>query len=446
MAPLVGGALLGRFWWGSVFLITVPLAAIAFVTGWTALPHRAGENDQPVDQPGGVLSAVMISALIFGINVLAQGNATAVLPWALFGVSLLAAVLFVIRERSAERNGQNPIWPLSLFKLPTFSVALVAGIVAFGGLIGAMFIGQQFTQNVLGYSALAAGASILPLGVMSVVAASPASRLLTSRGSRLVFGSGLLIITLGFLVMLLFWKPGASFVWVFLAYFLIGTGVGFAGPASARALTGSVVVTRAGLGSAANDLTRDFGGAIFQATLGAILSIQYASFFTTAMRGNAQAGTDVAQTLSQSFAGAREVAAQYPAYAPQIIAAARLAFAQGSQAALFVGVLAAASGAVLTFVLFPNKVKEDAIYAQVARASKEALAATRVQETEAAAGATTALDGHAAGGTTGITGVTGLPSDGHGHGGGGVVGASGSERGALEHERLDGDGRSAAQS
>lgn len=263
LAPIVGGALLGRFWWGSVFLITVPLAALAFVTGWTSIPRRTGENDQRVDQPGGLLSVVMISTLIFGINVLAQGGGAGLLPWVLFGVCLLASIMFIARERRAERNGQNPIWPLSLFKLPTFTVALVAGIVAFGGLIGAMFIGQQFSQNVLGYSALAAGASIPPLGIMSVVAASLASRLLTARGPRLVFGSGLLITALGFLVMMLFWKPGASFLWVFLAYFLIGTGVGFAGPASARALTWSVVVTRAGLGSAANDLMRDFGGAFF---------------------------------------------------------------------------------------------------------------------------------------------------------------------------------------
>lgn len=84
-----------------------------------------------------------------------------------------------------------------------------------------------------------------------------------------------------------------------------------------------------------------------------------------------------------------------------------------------------------------------AIYAQVVRASEATLAAAHVQETEAAVGATTARDGNDARGTTG---VTGLPSDGHGHSGGGAVEASGSERGALEYERLDGDGRSAAQS
>lgn len=152
----------------------------------------------------------------------------------------------------------------------------------------------------------------------------------------------------------------------------------------------------------------------------------------------------MAQTLSRSFAGAREVAAQYPAHAPQIIAAARLAFTQGSQTALLIGVVAAAMGAFLTFALFPSKAREDTIYAQVALASAQASAAVQAQE-DTTAGVNMSADTNS---PTGVAGVTSAPSP--DRVAGGVVRSddpgSGASSGALGHEQLDDAGRSAAPS
>jgi hypothetical protein len=135
---------------------------------------------------------------------------------------------------------------------------------------------------------------------------------------------------------------------------------------------GSVPVARAGMGSASNDLQRDFGGALFQAVMGTLLAVAYTSYFTKAFAGlppqqAQQLSQQAAATISQSFTGAEEVAKQFPqAQAEQLIAAAQQAFVDGKTAAILFAVLASLIGLVLVWFLYPNKQDEEATYARVA--------------------------------------------------------------------------------
>ena len=157
LGPLVSGFLLERFEWGSVFLVTLPLAVGRAVMAWRFVPAHVNETTEAVDNLGGILSALLVGTLILAIN-FAPGARTWG-PWSL-GLAIIAiaaAVAFVIRQRRAA----NPLYDLDIAARPTFWVAAVAGIIVFGSLMGAMFIGQQYLQNVLGYSTFEAGAAIL---------------------------------------------------------------------------------------------------------------------------------------------------------------------------------------------------------------------------------------------------------------------------------------------
>jgi EmrB/QacA subfamily drug resistance transporter len=352
LGPLVAGALLEHFWWGSVFLVTLPLAVVALVLALKYVPSHVNEAVDRVDNLGGILSALMVGALILGINFLPVPDKSTV-AIGLLVVAGAAALAFVIRQRRVK----NPLYDLDVAARRIFWVAAVGGIIVFGSLMAAMFIGQQFLQNVLGYDTLEAGASILPAAVLMVIVAPRSAKLVQARGARFTLLLGYAFCFLGFLTMLLLWDSNSPYWQVGLAYALVGIGVGFAGTPASHSLTGSVPVRRAGMASATADLQRDLGGAIMQSILGALLTAGYAAAFATAI-ANAPNGssvsTSVQSQLTKSFASAANTAQQYPQYSKQIISAAQSSFIDGADWAYVAGIVAILLGAALVFFLFPK--------------------------------------------------------------------------------------------
>jgi MFS family permease len=157
LGPLISGALLEQFDWGSVFLVTLPLVAIALPMAWVFVPSHVNETTEPVDNVGGILSAVLVGTLILSINFMPVPNEQA-LAFGLLAVAVAALLAFAIRQRRAR----NPLYDLHVAARPTFWVAGSAGIIIFGSLMGAAFISQQYLQNVLGYSTIEAPRSFRP--------------------------------------------------------------------------------------------------------------------------------------------------------------------------------------------------------------------------------------------------------------------------------------------
>ena len=155
LGPLLSGLLLESFEWGSVFLVTIPLAVGALYMAWKHVPAHVSESTDPVDNLGGVLSAIMIGALVVGLNFITVPNLQT-LAIGLFVVAGVGLVLFVLRQQRAK----NALYDLTVAARKTFWVAAVAGIIVFGSLMGIAFINQQYLQNVLGYDTLQAGAAI----------------------------------------------------------------------------------------------------------------------------------------------------------------------------------------------------------------------------------------------------------------------------------------------
>jgi Na+/melibiose symporter-like transporter len=227
--------------------------------------------------------------------------------------------------------------------------------------MGAMFIGQQFLQNVLGYSTLDAGLAILPAALLMVIVAPRSAKLVETRGARFTLLIGYVFCVLGFLTMLLLWKEDISYWKVGLGYALIGTGVGFAGTPASHSLTGSVPVRRAGMASGTADLQRDLGGAIMQSIFGALLTAGYAAAAGAAIASSSEGAKvteNVQGELTKSFSSAADVAQQYPHYSQQIIAAAKSSFLQGDELAYAAGIVAILLGAGLVYFFFPKRDEE----------------------------------------------------------------------------------------
>ena len=362
LGPVLAGALLEEFWWGSVFLLSLPLAAVALVMALIFVPAHVNEATDPVDNLGGILSVVLVAALVLSIN-FAPVPDKGTLALGLGAIALAALVAFLLRQRRAA----NPLYDLKVASRRVFWVAATAGVIVFGTLMGAMFIGQQFQQNVLGYSTFEAGLSILPAAACMVVVAPRSAKLVEARGARFTLLAGYLFCFLGFLTMLLLWNEGISYWRIALAYSLVGIGVGFAGTPASHSLTGSVPVQRAGMASGTADLQRDLGGAIMQSILGALLTAGYAAAVGAAIASSPdkEKVTDgVAAQLTKSFAGAEEIAEQNPQYASQITAAAKESFLDGADWAYTAGIVAILLGAALVFLRFPRADEEKALLAR----------------------------------------------------------------------------------
>ena len=361
LGPLCSGILLEHFWWGSVFLLTLPLAAIALAMAVVLVPSHVNESTESVDHLGGVLSIVLVGALVLGINFAAVPNETALIV-GLFAVAAAGLVAFYIRQRRAA----NPLYDLDVAARPTFWVAGCAGLIVFGSLMGSMYIGQQFLQNVLGYSTVDAGLAILPAVFFMVLVAPRSAKLVEARGARFTLLLGYVFVLLGFLTMLLLWKENIDYWKVGLGYAFVGIGVGFAGTPASHSLTGSVPVKRVGMASGTADLQRDLGGAIMQSIFGALLTAGYAAAAGAAVAASGKNVNNQVQTeLTKSFSSAADTASRYPtSVQDQIIASAKTAFLQGDQWAYLAGIIAVLLGATLVFFMFPKRADEKRLLAK----------------------------------------------------------------------------------
>jgi MFS family permease len=365
LGPLISGLFLSWWWWGSVFLVTLPLILLAIPLVRKVVPAHVNETTDPVDNLGGILSALLVGGFILAINFATVPGAGA-LVLSLTAIGLAALIGFVIRERRVK----DPLYDLSVAARPIFWVAACAGIIVFGSLMGAMFIGQQFLQNVLGYSTVESGLAILPAAVFMVLLAPRSAKLVEAKGARFTLLFGYVFVLLGFVTMLALWRDGAQYWSVGLGYAFVGAGVGLAGTPASHSLTGAVPVTRAGMASGTADLQRDLGGAIMQSIMGALLTAGYASSVSQLIAASPESEKVTAQVqseLAKSFSSAENTAQQYPQYADAIIQGAKESFVAGQDWAYIAGIVAVLLGAAIVAWKFPKADREKELLAQYRR-------------------------------------------------------------------------------
>lgn len=354
MASVAGSVLAGFvltiWWWGSAFLLAAPIAAVALVLVAIYVPSHVEESTEPVDHLGGVLSTLAVAALVLGIStVFAPGETTS------GGTLLVVGALLLTAFSWRQLRAAYPLYDLHVARRRMFWVPATGGTIVFGSLMGALFVGQQYLQNILGYSTLQAGLAVIPSAVGLLVCSPLSARLLEARGSRTTMLLGYGLVLVGFLTTLL-WNPTTPYALIGFGFLAIGSGAAFAMTPASRALTESTPVHRVGMASATSDLQRDLGGAIMQSILGAILAAGFAASFRHQIRESAQASQisdSVTHALQASYASALRVAEQYPQYKAQIIEGATNSLVMGAWAAYLVGAIAIVIGTIVVAVFLP---------------------------------------------------------------------------------------------
>lgn len=365
IGPVIAGALLEYFWWGSVFLIGVVPAVAALVLVLRTIPAHVQESTEPVDHVGGVLTVFMVALFVLGLGTITQPQ-TFTLALIMIAVAIILTVTFIIHEGRTP----YPLYNLTFAKRTLFWIPALGGMIAFGTLVGAMFIGQQFLQNVLGYSTFYAGLAVVPMALGMMAIAPISARCDVSLGSRTTMLLGYTAIFPAFILMLVAWRESTPYWQVGIAYLLVGIGAGLVLTPASRSLTSSVPVAGVGMASGTTDLQRDFGGAVMQALLGSLLTAGYAGSMLSQIGASPEASTitqDTENALQRSFASAESIAAQYPQYADAITSAAKVSFLTGANWAYAAAALAIFLGAVLVALRFPGKDKETALLAQYAQ-------------------------------------------------------------------------------
>ncbi|WP_395296426.1 DHA2 family efflux MFS transporter permease subunit [Kitasatospora hibisci] len=271
IGPITGGVLIEHFWWGSVFLINVPIVIVALIAMVLLVPESKDPNPGRLDPVGVLLSIIGLVALIFGIikgGELADFTSPEAWVPMLVGAAALAAFVWF------ERRTAHPALDVTWFRNRVFSASVAVVGVVFFALMGVSFFGVFYTQSVRGYSALQAGVLMLPLAVAQLLFA-PRARLVVDRfGVRATCAGGMALIAVGFLGYLLLDTDTPIWVLVVLGL-LMGSGMAHVMPPVTVAIMGSLPREKAGAGSAINNTFRQVGGSLGVAVLGAVLSTVY---------------------------------------------------------------------------------------------------------------------------------------------------------------------------
>lgn len=351
LGPVIGGWLLERFWWGSVFLVNVPVAAVAIIVGWPLVPESKDPYATPLDPMGAGLSIAALVTLVYGIIEAPQNGWTDPITLGAFGIAAILTVAFI----RWERRSPHPMLRMEFFRNPRFSAASAAIMLVFFALFGSVFLLTQHLQFVLGYTPLEAGVRILPVTAL-VVAAPLSARLVERIGTKIVVATGLLIVATA-LTLLSTVDLASGYGVVAASIAVLGAGMGFTMAPATESIMGSLPLAKAGVGSAMNDTTRQVGGALGVAVLGSILASRYGVAIEPALQG---LPPQVAQAASDSIGAATTIAAQLGARGEGLVMAARSAFLEGMGDAVLVGAGIAAVGVVLVLLFLPARARSRA--------------------------------------------------------------------------------------
>jgi hypothetical protein len=353
IGPIAGGLLLANFWWGSVFLVNVPIAVAGFVGALVLVPDSKNPSAARPDPAGAVLSVIGLGLMLWAIieapthgwasgEVLAVGLA-----------SLVVLGIFV----AWEARSHHPMLNLGFFSDRRFSIAAAAECLGTFGLLGALFLLTQFLQFDLGLSPLEAGVRILPLAAVLVVSAALSPLLARVVGIKLTVAAGLAAIAGGL------WQNSAAsslattYGNLLPGLLLVGLGAGMLLPTATNSVVGSVPQGDSGIGSAANAVALQVGGALGVAVIGSMLSTHYQDHMAAALVGH-HVPIAATHAILGSLGGALAVAASAGGATGGLLArAARAAFMSGTQVSLAVGALVAAGGAVLVLARLPTRPK-----------------------------------------------------------------------------------------
>jgi len=348
LGPVIGGFLLDHFWWGSVFLINVPVVIVALIAGKFLVPTSRNPEHPPIDWIGALLSIVGLGALVASIIEAPTYGWTDPLILGGFALAIVGIVGFVLWELHAR----EPMLDVRFFRNPRFTSATLTISITFFALFGFIFLATQYLQFVLGYSAFQAGLRTLPFAIAMMVAAPLSSKAVEWFGTKRMVVSGMLLFASG-LVVAATSTVGTGYPRVGVAMILMGVGMGFSMPPATESIMGSLPKEHAGVGSAVNDTSREIGGAVGVAVLGSMLTSLYTTQLNSKLPANVP--SQVREAADQSVGAAIEVSHRLGAIGAPLAGLAREAFVYAMVRGAMVTAAVAVVGALLAWRFLPAR-------------------------------------------------------------------------------------------
>ncbi len=354
--PVAGGFLLEHFWWGSVFLVNIPIVIVALLAGQTMVPESKEPHHGPFDVVGLVLSVIAVGVLVATVIESPHwgwGSIESTL-----GFVIAAAMLALFVRYEARRD--HPLLDVRFFRNARFSAATGSIGIAFLSLFGFTFLVTQYFQFVRGYDPLESGIRTLPFAVGAGITAPLAARAALRWGTTRVVAAGLFSMSVGFLVVSRIDADAAYWGPIIISMLLIACGLSLVTSPSTEAVMGSVPRERAGVASAVNDISRELGGTLGVAVTGSIFISLYAPELAATfgrIPGLVDALPDGVLADAQDSVGAAfAVAGNSPAAVrPQVLDAVSESFMRGFSTACLVVAVVAFVGSLLALRFLPAR-------------------------------------------------------------------------------------------
>jgi EmrB/QacA subfamily drug resistance transporter len=354
--PLAGGAVLEHFWWGSVFLIGVPVALLGIVAVLAVVPESKDPFPGRLDIPGVLLSIVALASLVYG---LIHGGSGA--GWTTPGVlvPLIGGLLLLALFVWLQRRSTHPALDVSLFRNPAFSAAAAALGLNFFALLGATFYLVYYLQGVRGYTPLQSGAALIPVAVGMAIMAPRSSGLAERHGAKAVCAAGFLLIASSFVGIQLL--DLTSPVWLLLVVLSVqGLGMGAVMAPATESIMSVVPREKAGAGAAVNNSVRQVGGALGVAILGSVLAASYSAHLGSAAEAlPADVRTEASQSIVATLEAVRSVQVDGDADAARaaagIVEPAREAFVSAMHVTAVFTAIAALVAAAVVLIWLPGR-------------------------------------------------------------------------------------------
>ena len=353
IGPMVGGFLLNHFWWGSVFLVNVPIVIVGFVAGRLIVPNSKDPSAPRTDVPGVLLSISGLVTLVYAIIEAPNRGWTDPFILACFAVAAILLGSFV----GWELRTDHPMLNVRFFENRRFTAANVSITLVFFAMFGSLFFLTQYMQFILGYSPLQAGLRTAPIALVIVIVAPITGALVQRLGNKVLVTAGMIVASTG-----LFWMsrltPTSGYGHVLEAMILLATGMSLAMTPATESIMGSLPREKAGVGSAMNDTTRQVGGALGVAVLGSVFTSAYTSgLATTLTRLPAQVAAEVESSVGAALGVARSIGGTG---GQALATVATSSFIDAMSRALLIGSLIALAGGLVSLVWLPNRAEPDA--------------------------------------------------------------------------------------
>jgi EmrB/QacA subfamily drug resistance transporter len=356
IGPITGGILLEHFWWGSIFIVNVPIVIIGLVLGFFFVPESKDPTHAALDPVGAVLSIVALGSILWAvIEAPSHGwGAPEIIAGFVIGFVVLGS-FFVW-----ELHSSHPMLDMRFFKNPRFSAASGAITLVFLSLFGTLFLTTQYLQSVLGYSTVKAGAVVLPQAIMLMIFAPLSSVWVQKWGNKKVVTTGLLLVATSFVLYLMF-TPDSGVLLIIGVTMLTGVGMANVLAPCTDSIMGSLPRAKAGVGSAVNDTTRQMGGAVGVAVFGSLMASHFTSEMTDKLGGGGiptQLFAQVKDNVGHAIAVATEVPAARQ-FANRIIAAANDSFVSGLHLVALVAAGITVIAAIGVVLFLPARARDE---------------------------------------------------------------------------------------